>query len=77
MTKKELKELIKEVISEETQSVDPEEILGKILELTISDTSDPLLILMKIRALAKNYFDKVGYKVNETVGLMKCVLIWR
>jgi|TARA_B110000503_G_scaffold74161_1_gene114579 hypothetical protein len=68
MTKKELKELIKEVISEETQSVDPEEILGKILELTISDTSDPLLILMKIRALAKNYFDKVGYKVNEAGG---------
>ena len=65
MTKNELKELIKEVINEETQSVDPEEILGEILELTTSDTSDPLLILMKIRALAKNYFDKVGYKVNE------------
>ena len=38
MTKKELKELIKEVINEETQSVDPEEILGEILELTTSDT---------------------------------------
>ena len=73
MTKKELKELIKEVISEETQSVDPEEILGKILELTISDTSDPLLILMKIRALAKNYFDKVGYKVNEAGGYKEAI----
>lgn len=73
MTKKELKELIKEVISEETQSVDPEEILGKILELTISDTSDPLLILMKIRALAKNYFDKVGYKVNEAGGYEEAI----
>ena len=73
MTKKELKELIKEVISEETQSVDPEEILGKILELTISDTSEPLLILMKIRALAKNYFDKVGYKVNEAGGYKEAI----
>ena len=58
MTKKELKELIKEVISEETQSVDPEEILGNILELTISDTSDPLLILID-----KNYTE-IEHKIR-------------
>ncbi len=72
MTKSELKDLIKEVISDSLKnenilkySTDPKEVLGNIIEIADDDNMDDFNKVINMRALAKAYFDKVGYKVTN------------
>jgi hypothetical protein len=72
MTKSELKQLIKEVISDSLKnesilkySTNPKEVLANIIEITEDDNMDDFNKVINMRALAKGYFDKVGYKVTN------------
>jgi hypothetical protein len=72
MTKSELKQLIKEVISDSLKnesllkySTNPKEVLANIIEIAEDDNMDDFNKVINMRALAKGYFDKVGYKVTN------------
>ena len=72
MTKSELKQLIKEVISDSLKnesilkySTNPKEVLANIIEIADDDNMDDFNKVINMRALAKGYFDKVGYKVTN------------
>ena len=72
MTKSELKQLIKEVISDSLKnesllkySTNPKEVLANIIEIAEDDNMDDFNKVINVRALAKGYFDKVGYKVTN------------
>jgi hypothetical protein len=72
MTKSELKQLIKEVISDSLKnesllkySTNPKEVLANIIEIAEDDNMDDFNKVINMRALAKGYFDKVGYKVTK------------
>jgi hypothetical protein len=72
MTKSELKDLIKEVISDSLKnesllkySTNPKEVLANIIEIADDDNMDDFNKVINMRALAKAYFDKVGYKVTN------------
>jgi hypothetical protein len=46
-------------------STDPKEVLGNIIEIADDDNMDDFNKVINMRALAKGYFDKVGYKVTN------------